>query len=544
MSEFERDDFEITPELLANFSDDEDYGFYDSYESTPFEDCAVEEKSIEQIREERYRRQEQRKLNKRKARRSAFINYLMPSMALILLVSTVCYMNSLQFGLVVSYNDEQLGVVENASVLQEATSLIDSRIINKSLDSLENEPQYRVAVVNNTSDFTNSTELSRSIIANDNLLADELCGVFVDDTFVGSVISEEEAQEVLDGLLEAKKKASAELGDVQKVEFNSSVSVEVGLYAKDSVIDKVELKNRLENNVEISYKITVLQEQNVKIRYKTTYKADNSKPSGYEKVTTKGQIGEGVATNESIYIDNEKISSEHVKVTATKKPVNEVITVSADDERLIAQNEEEEKKKADASSDSEKKSEAKTEEKAKSSDKDTDKDNKAAGSDTDKAKSADSDTDTTAASGDSNASTKSEAPDNTEQPTANSQFIWPAQGGITCGFGYDEGDHLHKGIDIGAGEGTPVLASASGTVVSVVEDYSNEGLGCYIVIDHGNGYQTTYAQCSAIYAAYGQHVEQGEAIASVGSTGDSTGPHLHFRISENGAYTDPANFLY
>ena len=541
MSEFERDDFEITPELLANFSTSEDDGFYDSYESAPYEDCTVEEKSIEQIREERYRRQEQRKLNKRKARRSALINYLMPSMALILLVSTVCYMNSLQFGLVVSYNDEQLGVVENASVLQEATSLIDSRIINKSLDSLENEPQYRVAVVNNTSEFTNSTELSRSIIANDNSLVDELCGVFVDETFVGSVISEEEAQEVLNGLLEDKKKASAELGDVQKVEFNSSVAVEVGLYAKDSVIDKAELKNRLENNVDISYKITVLQEQNVKIRYKTTYKADNSQPSGYEKVTTKGQIGEGVATNESVYIDDEKISSEHVKVTATKKPVNEVITVSADDERLIAQNEEEEKKKANASSDSDKKAEAKTEDKTKSSD--TEKDNKTANSDVDKAKSADSDTDTKASS-DNDASTDSNTPNNTEQSTTNSQFIWPAQGYVTCGFGYDEGDHLHKGIDIGAGEGTPVLASASGTVVSVVEDYSNEGLGCYIVIDHGNGYQTTYAQCSAIYAAYGQHVEQGEVIASVGSTGDSTGPHLHFRITENGAYTDPANFLY
>lgn len=540
MSEFERDDFEITPELLANFSTSEDDGFYDSYESKLYEDCTVEDKSIEQIREERYRRQEQRKLNKRKARRSALINYLMPSMALILLVSTVCYMNSLQFGLVVSYNDEQLGVVENASVLQEATNLIDSRIINKSLDSLENEPQYRVAFVNNTSEFTNSTELSRSIIANDNSLADELCGVFVNDTFVGSVISDEEAQEVLNGLLEAKKKASAELGDVQKVEFNSSVVVEEGLFAKDSVIDKAELKNRLVNNVDISYKITVLQEQNVKIRYKTTYKADESQPSGYEKVTTKGQIGEGVATNESVYIDDEKISSEHVKVIATKKPVNEVITVSVDDERLIAQKEEEQKKKADASVDSDKKkAEAKTEDKTKSSD--TEKDNKTADSDAAKALSADSDTDTTASS---DASTDSDTQSSTEQPKTNSQFIWPAQGYITCGFGYDEGDHLHKGIDIGAGEGTPVLASASGTVVSVVEDYGNEGLGCYIVIDHGNGYQTTYAQCSAIYAAYGQHVEQGEAIASVGSTGDSTGPHLHFRISENGAYTDPANFLY
>ena len=510
MSDLERDDFEITPELLANFSSDEPYSAYGD---------DSEEKTIEQIREERYRRQEQRKLEKRKKLRSAVTDYFMPCAALVLLISTVCYMNSLQFGLVVSYNDQTLGVVENAAVVKEATSMIDSRIINKSLDSLENEPQYKVAVVSNGSDFKNSSELSQQIIAKDNTLEDELCGVFVDDEFIGAVATEEEAQKVLNGLLDAQKKKSGVPGTVKKVEFNSNVVYEVGLYAKDSIVEASELKERLVNNVDISYIITAIEEQNVKIRYKTEYKADNTKPSGYEKVTTKGKIGEGIATNENVYINGEKISSEHIKVVATKKPVNEIITVSADNEHLLTDTENN-KKSEPVESDTEKTG-------VKTSDTDI---VKADDTDTDSKK--EEDTDTADQKTEESAQTKSDSP-----------FIWPAQGYVTGEFGY-EGEYFHKGMDIGAGEGTPVAAAAGGTVTEVVIDYGTEGLGCYVTIDHGNGYQTMYAQCSAIYATAGQQVEQGDIIAAVGSTGDSTGPHLHFRMTLDGEYIDPANFLY
>ncbi len=509
MSEYERDDFEIeiTPELLQNFSTDEPYCAYET-----------DEKTIEQIREERYRRQEQRKLRRRQQRIANLKSYFMPAMALVLLVSTVCYMNSLQFGLAVSYNNEELGVVENAGVLEEATSIIDSRIINKSLDSLEAQPQYKVAVITNKSELSNSSELSSRIIEKDSSLEDELCGVFVDDDFIGAVTSEEDAKAVLDGLLEAKKKESKELGTVEKVEFNSSVAVEVGLYAKDSVIDKAELKNRLVNNVDISYTITVLQEQNVKIKYKTEYKEDSLQPSGYEKVTTKGVIGEGVATNRSVYVDGEKISSEHVKVVATKKPVNEVIAVASDSKYLKADTDTE-----DTDSETEKTKTGAAQSK------------KSEETDTEKAK----DTDTAAEKSAEDAA----QPVTPALPKSDSPFIWPTAGYITGTFGY-EGEWFHKGLDIGAGYGTPVAAAASGTVVAVVFDYGTEGLGCYVTIDHGNGYQTTYAQCSDIYVAYGQTVEQGEIIAAVGSTGDSTGPHLHFRVTQYGEFVDPANFLY
>ena len=148
MSYFENDEnIEVTQDLLDKFASDSTE-YYDEPENT---------KTIEEIREERYLRQEERRLKKKKDRRSKLVNNLMPFSAFVLLVCTIVYMNSLQFGLVISYNNEQIGVVENADVINEATSLIDSRIINKSLDTLEDEPQYKVAVVNNTSDFQTST---------------------------------------------------------------------------------------------------------------------------------------------------------------------------------------------------------------------------------------------------------------------------------------------------------------------------------------------------------------------------------------------------
>ncbi len=538
MSYFEQDDnLEVTQEMLDNFASDYSSDYYNTAEN---------DKTLEQIREERIARQEEKKLLKKQERHSKFINSFMPFMAFVLLVSTVAYMNSLQFGLEISYNDKPIGIVENADVINEATGIIDSRIINKSLDTLEDEPQYKVAIVTNTSDFQNSTELSRSIIANDNVLADEICGVFVDDTFVGAVENIEDAEEVLQSLKDAERKRQADLGDIESVDFNTNVSLETGLYAKSSIVDKSVLKERLENNVEITYRVTILEEQNVKIRYKTEYVVDSTKPEGFEKVTTQGQIGEGIATNRVEYIDGIKISAEHIKVVATKKPINEVITVSADSEHAA------EAKMPD--SDTNKNIDKTTE---KTTDKNTDKDTdstdtdsqeKSSGTenvkaDTDKSNDNVSDTDTDTYAG---TDTDTQQTSETEQKQA-SQFVWPAPtcGSITNDFGY-QGEKLHKGIDISgyAAEGQPVVAAASGYVTAAVIDHGSENYGCYLVIDHGNGYQTLYGQCSDIYVSAGTYVEQGQSIAAIGSTGDATGPNLHFEVIENGQYVNPINYLY
>jgi murein DD-endopeptidase MepM/ murein hydrolase activator NlpD len=99
----------------------------------------------------------------------------------------------------------------------------------------------------------------------------------------------------------------------------------------------------------------------------------------------------------------------------------------------------------------------------------------------------------------------------------------------------------HRAIDFGAVSGTPVYASDGGTVIYA--GWSTVGYGNHIVLDHGNGFQTLYAHLSAIWVGSGQWVGQGTPIGAVGSTGNSSGPHLHFEIRYGGNLLNPLDYL-
>ena len=121
-------------------------------------------------------------------------------------------------------------------------------------------------------------------------------------------------------------------------------------------------------------------------------------------------------------------------------------------------------------------------------------------------------------------------------------FVWPVQGAITSGFGQrclDGVCRAHEGIDIAAPEGAQIVAAAAGTVIFAGW---MDGYGNLTLIDHGNGVATAYGHQSAIFVTSGP-VSQGQAIGAVGSTGHSTGPHLHFEVRINGAPVDPLGYL-
>ena len=131
------------------------------------------------------------------------------------------------------------------------------------------------------------------------------------------------------------------------------------------------------------------------------------------------------------------------------------------------------------------------------------------------------------------------------------QFGWPLtiNGTISSGFGYRTDpftgeQKFHGGIDIAAGAGTPIVAADSGivTVANGVDSWGG-GYGFYVMIDHGNGYETLYGHCSSICVTYGQSVQKGEVIAYVGSTGNSTGNHVHFEIRINGSKENPTGWF-
>ena len=116
-------------------------------------------------------------------------------------------------------------------------------------------------------------------------------------------------------------------------------------------------------------------------------------------------------------------------------------------------------------------------------------------------------------------------------------FIWPASGGITQGYSF-----FHKAIDIANRAGGPILAADAG-VVTTAGWPDSSGYGNRVVVDHGNGYVTLYAHMSVVQVVSGQRVKRGDVLGQMGSTGRSTGTHLHFEIRQGGALLNPLSFL-
>ena len=118
--------------------------------------------------------------------------------------------------------------------------------------------------------------------------------------------------------------------------------------------------------------------------------------------------------------------------------------------------------------------------------------------------------------------------------------IWPVKGNISSYYGYRWGE-FHTGVDIAADYGEPIVAAADGLITNV--SYNTTGYGNMLDIDHGGGVVTRYAHASAILVSEGTPVNQGQMIALVGSTGRSTGPHLHYEVRVNGQPVNPLPYL-
>ena len=135
----------------------------------------------------------------------------------------------------------------------------------------------------------------------------------------------------------------------------------------------------------------------------------------------------------------------------------------------------------------------------------------------------------------------------TVKSLGNTKCIWPCPSSsrITSAFGGRESptegaSSNHQGIDIGASTGSDIVAAADGVVT--IATYSASA-GNYVMLSHGGGVSTVYMHCSSLNVSEGQSVTQGQVIAKVGSTGYSTGPHLHFGIRSGGSYVNPSNYV-
>ena len=124
-------------------------------------------------------------------------------------------------------------------------------------------------------------------------------------------------------------------------------------------------------------------------------------------------------------------------------------------------------------------------------------------------------------------------------PIGDGTLGWPVSGPVVSGFGMRWG-RMHEGIDITCATGTPVRAAGAGTVIWAGW---RGGYGNLVVIDHGGGLSTAYAHNSAFASSVGQSVVRGQVISYAGSTGNSSGPHVHFEVRVNGSAVDPLGYL-
>lgn len=129
-----------------------------------------------------------------------------------------------------------------------------------------------------------------------------------------------------------------------------------------------------------------------------------------------------------------------------------------------------------------------------------------------------------------------------ESINASTPSIWPTSGDVSSPYGLRwGGSDYHPGIDIANDSGTPIVATADGVVTDA--GWNSGGYGNMVDIDHGNGYVTRYAHAQSVVVSAGQSVKRGQVIAYMGSTGYSTGPHLHYEVRVNGKVVNPVGYL-
>ena len=447
------------------------------------------------------------------------VNHCLPVICLALLAAVMVSVFGQNYVLAVNYNGQTIGYITEESTYTDATELVGERVISSSEDFRNAlRPSYSLCTADASTILTSAEDLCNTILLNSDDV-EEAYGLFVDDRLIGAVRSEGDLTYVLDKFLEQYRLGKTN----EKLTFVGTSDIVSGLYATEKIMSAADFQDYISQTETVTEVYTiksgdtlsgiagkydmseeriyllndgfdgtltagstllvekeqpVLQVQSVvvssyekTIAYTTKTVKDSSQYTSYRKVTTPGQNGTQLVTEEVVYIDGVQVSKSVISRETLVEPVTEVITVGT-------------KKQTSGSY------------------------------------------------------------TGTLDVTGTGQFTWPVPSCKTVSsyYGYRWG-RLHSGIDISGGGvyGKTIVAADKGTVTKI--RYDANGYGHYLIISHNNGYSTLYAHCSKILVSVGETVSKGQAIAKVGSTGRSTGPHLHFEIRVNGTAKNPMNWF-
>lgn len=355
--------------------------------------------------------------------------------------------------------------------------------VASALDMKDNNSAQTPALVATSDEAVPNTEIDgESASANLKAISPSCASLYIDGKFIGATEEIDQLNADLDQVLVDYRR---DYDDETTTEFANSVEVVTGNASGTDLITADEVMALADGKFSISLSTDIVYTRDV--AYDTKVKYDEDKSSSYKKVTTKGVNGEEEVTLRTTFVDGVQTDAVQTDAKTIKKAVDEVVV---------------------------------------------------------KGKAEDTSSSTGSSSTSSDSSSSSSSNSSSSYTTGSSgMFAWPLPytHTLTSTFGTRWG-RLHGGLDISDGGvyGQPIYASASGTVTFSGGD--NSGYGNYVIIDHGSGYTTLYGHCSSLVAVTGQYVNQGDLIGYVGSTGNSTGPHLHFEIRLNGEKMDPLGY--
>lgn len=447
---------------------------------------------------------------------STIFNYVAPVLALIFLVVTFQYFSSLQYGLAFKSNGKTLAYIADETVYNEAEQIIRSRTSAEISDIGNITPLFSLVPVSSL-ELTEPEELANIILGSSGQSVYEGYGLYIDDVFIGST---DEADNLLALLDEYREQFRLEGDTESKLQFKQKIALIDGVYPTSSIMAISEFRLLLNSEIEGEKYHTVSAGESPSLiadmydLYMSELKAMNpileknpniyvgqdlvvSKSVSYLNVTTtRREVYTEEVPFTTNYTYSDKYYNTYSKVTKAGVKGEQLVTafVTYQDgvpvaRQILATEMIKEPVPREMT-----------------------------------------------------VGTKNPIYSVGNASGTSKGFIWPTKKAgayVSCGIWGYKG---HTGVDItGTGHGSNIYASAAGTVVTA--KWSNRGYGNYIIINHGDGIQTLYAHCSNLYVKVGQYVNQGDIIAAMGSTGNSTGTHLHFEIRINGQYMNPLNYV-
>lgn len=453
----------------------------------------------------------------------SLLNLAMPVAAAFVLLFTIQYYSNQTFGLVLEYDGEQLGCISDEAVFEQAANLATERINDpENSFKLERTPKLTIAMVNQE-DMLDENALCDQILRTSSDSIAEVSGLYIDDKFEGAVESREELDALLNGILDSYRSGS----ENERAEFIQDVQVVDGLYPISSIVSVEEMEEYLTHETVVAKTYTVQQGDTLgaiarsqdmtlsELRSMNAAIQDTDmvhigdellvqRPQPYLRV----QVVRTIQYTEEIPFTVEKqqdnkqpVSYEKVKKkgsNGSKDITAEVILVDGvEQSRTIL-------------------TETVTKEPVTQ----------------------------VVVVGTKKQTSASGYTVQVGDGITTGKFVWPVPicHNTSRGF-YTNG---HKALDICNGPVTvknkPFIAADGGVVVEASTGW-NGGYGNMIRIQHSGGYETLYAHCNKLYVVKGQKVTKGQELGLIGSTGNSSGPHLHFEVRKNGVRIDPMQFF-